>query len=77
MDFQVPLFLRLGEDERGLMKALDSGDTDLVYLALFHMYRTLPIADFISITAKRTAARRLFESYCQIQARMCWSDFVY
>lgn len=65
---QVPLLLSLGEEERGLIKALDSGDTDLVYLALFHMYRTLTIADFISITAKRPAARRLFELYCRMQA---------
>lgn len=32
---QVPLLLSLGEMEGALTKAIDSGDTDLVYLALF------------------------------------------
>lgn len=32
---QVPLLLSLGEMESALTKAIDSGDTDLVYLALF------------------------------------------
>lgn len=32
---QVPLLLSLGEMESALSKAIDSGDTDLVYLALF------------------------------------------
>ena len=32
---QVPLLLSLGELEGALTKAIDSGDTDLVYLALF------------------------------------------
>ena len=32
---QVPLLLSLGELEGALTKAIDSGDADLVYLALF------------------------------------------
>ena len=66
---QVPLLLSLGESERGLVKALESGDSDLVYLALFHMYRAIPLGDFVTILAKRSAARRLFEAYCHRQVR--------
>lgn len=43
---QVPLLLSLGEMEGALTKAIDSGDTDLVYLALFrsltHSFLCLP-----------------------------------
>ena len=35
LPLQVPLLLSLGEMESALTKAIDSGDTDLVYLALF------------------------------------------
>jgi hypothetical protein len=29
----------MGEDERALAKAVESGDTDLVYLAVFHLQK--------------------------------------
>ena len=32
----------MGEDERALAKAVDSGDTDLVYLAIFHLQKHVP-----------------------------------
>lgn len=41
---QVPLLLSLGEMESALTKAIDSGDTDLVYLALFRF----GLFDFLS-----------------------------
>ena len=61
---QVPLLLRLGEDERALQKATESGDTDLVYLVLFSMYRTLPLQAFIAAINARSATRSLFLAYC-------------
>jgi len=66
---QVPLLLSLGEGERGLAKALASGDADLVHLALFALHRALPLADFQAALAARPAARRLFEKYCRSQVR--------
>ncbi len=38
---QVPLLLSLGEMEGALTKAIDSGDTDLVYLAIFRLVTIL------------------------------------
>lgn len=38
---QVPLLLSLGEVEGALSKAIDSGDTDLVYLAIFRSAKSL------------------------------------
>jgi len=61
---QVPLLLGLGKEERALGAALDSGDADLVYLALFRMQRTLPLQQFLAVLANRPQARALFSAYC-------------
>ncbi|KAL7610500.1 hypothetical protein Lser_V15G12935 [Lactuca serriola] len=36
---QVPLLLGIGEEDTALTKATESGDTDLVYLVLFHIWQ--------------------------------------
>lgn len=36
---QVPLLLSIGEEDIALMKATECGDTDLVYLVLFHIWQ--------------------------------------
>ena len=36
---QVPLLLSIGEEDTALMKATECGDTDLVYLVLFHIWQ--------------------------------------
>lgn len=35
---QIPLLLSIGEEDTALVKATESGDTDLVYLVLFHIW---------------------------------------
>ena len=61
---QVPLLLGLGKEERALGAALDSGDADLAYLALFRMQRTLPLQQFLAVLAGKPQARSLFSAYC-------------
>ena len=61
---QVPLLLGLGEEERALGAALDSGDADLAHLVLFRMQRHLPLQQLLHALAQRPAARALFTSYC-------------
>lgn len=36
---QVPLLLSIGEEDIALIKATECGDTDLVYLVLFHIWQ--------------------------------------
>ncbi|KAK9823042.1 hypothetical protein WJX81_002597 [Elliptochloris bilobata] len=60
---QVPLLLGLGDEERALGKALESGDPDLAHLAIFRMYRALPLERFLAALASRPAARALFTAY--------------
>ncbi|KDN52476.1 hypothetical protein K437DRAFT_214166, partial [Tilletiaria anomala UBC 951] len=46
---QVPLLLSMHEDKLALVKAVESGDTDLVYHALFRLKSQLSRADFFRI----------------------------
>ncbi len=39
IELQVPLLTSMGEEERALVKAIESGDTDLVYFSIFHNWR--------------------------------------
>lgn len=39
LQFQVPLLLSIGEEDTALIKATESGDTDLVYLVIFHIWQ--------------------------------------
>ncbi|CAD7696035.1 unnamed protein product [Ostreobium quekettii] len=70
---QVPLLLELEEEQRALEKAVESGDTHLVYLALFRIYhRTVAAAkgmpEFIKAISSKPAAYALFMKYCKAQS---------
>jgi len=43
LSFQVPLLLSIGEEEAALTKATESGDTDLVYFVLFHIWQKVSL----------------------------------
>jgi len=64
---QVPLLLHMGQDEHALSKALDSGDTDLVYLVLLHIRRSRSAVDFLKIICSRKGAVDLLVAYCKQQ----------
>lgn len=63
----MPLLLSLGEEGEALDKAVSSGDTDMVYLVLFHMYRQpgRQLPDFLAIIRSRPVALALFTAYCR------------
>ena len=68
---QVPLLLRLGEDGRALQRAVDSGNTDLVYLVLFSLYRRLALKDFVAAISSRPKVVNLFLAYCAQVVSIC------
>lgn len=43
---QVPMLLRLGQDKVALVKAIESGNTDLVYTVLLHLRENMPLGKF-------------------------------
>ncbi|KIW03814.1 uncharacterized protein PV09_05114 [Verruconis gallopava] len=59
---QVPLLLSMGEDIIALDKAIESGDTDLVYYVLNTLKKKLPLASFFRVLNSRPMATALVES---------------
>lgn len=43
---QVPLLLKLGEERAALHKAVESGNTDLVYTVILHLRENMTLGDF-------------------------------
>lgn len=53
------------EDELALTKAIQSGDTDLVYLALLHLKKHRRERDFFALIKDKPLARDLYIAYCK------------
>ncbi|KAK4231474.1 putative vacuolar protein sorting-associated protein 16 [Podospora fimiseda] len=63
---QVPLLLSMEEDELALDKAIESGDTDLVYFVLYQLRRKLPLATFFRVINSRPTATALVEASARV-----------
>jgi hypothetical protein len=74
---QVPLLLNMEEDEIALNKAIESGDTDLVFFVLLQLKKKLPLAAFLRITSERPVATALVESSARAQDRELLKDLYY
>lgn len=72
---QVPLLLSIGEEDSALVKATESGDPDLVYLVLFHIWQKKPSLDFFGTINARPLARDLFISYAKFNKHEFLKDF--
>lgn len=72
---QVPLLLSIEEEDSALIKAIESGDTDLVYLVLFHIWQKKPPLDFFGTINARPLARDLFIKYARYCDRRSLEDF--
>ncbi|KAG0268380.1 hypothetical protein DFQ27_006874 [Actinomortierella ambigua] len=74
---QVPLLISMQQDELALVKAIESGDTDLVYLVILNLKRKLPLGDFFRIINNKPLACHLLESYCKEQDPELLQNFYY
>ncbi|KIM47049.1 hypothetical protein M413DRAFT_440594 [Hebeloma cylindrosporum] len=78
---QVPLLLSMKEDKLALIKAVDSGDTDLVYHVLLHLHKRLPLGSFFRLLEEGgkalIPAGKLLEVYAREQNREMLRDFYY
>jgi vacuolar protein sorting-associated protein 16 len=59
---QVPLLLSMKEDSVALDKAIESGDTDLVFFVLLTLKQKLPLASFFRMINSRPVATALVEA---------------
>lgn len=74
---QVPLLLNMEEDEIALGKAIDSGDTDLVFFVLLHLRQKLPRASFFRSLSERPLAGALVESSARDKDAELLKDLYY
>ncbi|KVI05256.1 Six-bladed beta-propeller, TolB-like protein [Cynara cardunculus var. scolymus] len=72
---QVPLLLGIGEEDTALTKAAESGDTDLVYLVLFHIWQKRPALELFGMIQARPLARDLFVCYARCYKHEFLKDF--
>ncbi|GLH07116.1 Vacuolar protein sorting-associated protein 16 homolog [Gryllus bimaculatus] len=62
---QVPLLLRLEEYRPALVKAIESGDTDLVYTVLEQLRENMPLGEFQLCIRNYPVAQALYLKYCR------------
>jgi hypothetical protein len=62
---QVPLLLKMGQDDAALRKAIESCDTDLVYLVLLHLLRVRPEVELFRTIKDHPLACNLFVLYAK------------
>ncbi|KAK8154377.1 vacuolar protein-like protein sorting vps16 [Phyllosticta citrichinensis] len=74
---QVPLLLDMKEDTIALDKAIESGDSDLVFHVLTHLKKQLTLASFFRTVTSRPVATALVESSALDQDRELLKDLYY
>eukprot|EP00003_Mantamonas_plastica_P023305 TRINITY_DN416_c0_g1_i1.p1 TRINITY_DN416_c0_g1~~TRINITY_DN416_c0_g1_i1.p1 ORF type:complete len:831 (-),score=270.28 TRINITY_DN416_c0_g1_i1:30-2522(-) len=74
---QVPLLLSMQEDELALVKAIESGDSDLVYLVLLHIQRNRSQTEFYRMIRHKKVAVDLFIQYSKETDREFLKEFFY
>ncbi|EJU02203.1 vacuolar protein sorting-associated protein 16 [Dacryopinax primogenitus] len=78
---QVPLLLSMKEDRLALKKAIDSGDTDMVYHVLLTLKKRLNLGDFFRLLEdggpELAPAASLLQVYARQQNRELLRDFYF
>ena len=62
---QVPLLLKMKEESHALAKAVDCGDTDLVYMVILFMQKNRSLQSFFEGLGNKRLAYDLLISYCK------------
>ncbi|ELU17286.1 hypothetical protein CAPTEDRAFT_168734 [Capitella teleta] len=74
---QVPLLMKMKRDQLALTKAIESGDTDLVYTVLLHLQDTMPHGEFLMAIRNMDAAHSLYIQYCRDTNKNILQDIHY
>eukprot|EP00057_Strongylocentrotus_purpuratus_P030253 XP_781126.3 PREDICTED: vacuolar protein sorting-associated protein 16 homolog [Strongylocentrotus purpuratus] len=64
---QVPLLMTMRDSRTSLRKAIESGDTDLVYMVLLQLKEDLPRGEFLMMLRNHPQAQDLFLQLCREQ----------
>ncbi|KAJ2896885.1 Vacuolar protein [Coemansia aciculifera] len=74
---QVPLLISMNQDKAAMDAAIRSGDADLVYFVIFHLFKAMALGDFFQVVGRTQAAGRLFERYCVDQSSPVLQDYYF
>mmetsp|Transcript_8410 Transcript_8410/g.11326 ORF Transcript_8410/g.11326 Transcript_8410/m.11326 type:complete len:835 (-) Transcript_8410:32-2536(-) len=74
---QVPLLTYMQQDDIALVKAIESGDTDLVYLVILHIKRLRSPDEFVKLIRNQHVALSLVIKYCKQQDTSLLKDIYY
>ncbi|KAK5167664.1 Vacuolar protein sorting-associated protein 16 [Saxophila tyrrhenica] len=74
---QVPLLLSLGEEGGALDKAIDSGDTDLIFWVLLNLKKKMPLSTFFRTINSRPVASAIVEASAIEQDQEVLKDLYY
>ncbi|KYO29943.1 vacuolar sorting-associated protein 16-like protein [Alligator mississippiensis] len=71
---QVPLLLKMKRSKLALSKAIESGDTDLVYTVVLHLKNELNRGNFFMTLQNQPVALSLYRQFCKHQERETLKD---
>uniref|UniRef100_A0A8D0L0Z3 Vacuolar protein sorting-associated protein 16 homolog n=1 Tax=Strix occidentalis caurina TaxID=311401 RepID=A0A8D0L0Z3_STROC len=71
---QVPLLLKMKRSKLALGKAIESGDTDLVYTVVLHLKNELNRGTFFMTLQNQPVALSLYRQFCKHQERETLKD---
>ncbi|KAK4633751.1 putative vacuolar protein sorting-associated protein 16 [Fulvia fulva] len=74
---QVPLLLNVGKESIALDKAIQSGDTDLVFYVLLNLKKKIPLSSFFRTINSRPMATAIVEASAIDQDQELLKDFYY
>ncbi|XP_052092868.1 vacuolar protein sorting-associated protein 16 homolog isoform X1 [Mytilus californianus] len=74
---QVPLLMKMHKDQIALSKAIESGDTDLVYTVLLRLKESMTQGDFLMSIRSMPISYSLFLQYCRQQNPKLLEDLYY
>ena len=74
---QVPLLMKMKKFHLALTKAVDSGDTDLVYMVILHLKERLQLGEFLMAIRTVPVAYALYLQYCREENRQMLLDLYY
>ncbi|GAA99834.1 uncharacterized protein L969DRAFT_84183 [Mixia osmundae IAM 14324] len=74
---QVPLLMSMREDDLALVKAIASGDTDLVFVVFAHLKKAHSLGQFFRIIEKKPAAAALLRAWCKDEDIELLRDYYY
>ncbi|KAJ2449915.1 Vacuolar protein [Coemansia sp. RSA 2336] len=74
---QVPLLISMNQEDAAMDAAVQSGDADLVYFVIFHLFKSQSLSDFFQTLSRTPSAARLFEKYCKEMGAPVLEDYYY